>query len=401
MKIFLLTLISLFSSCDQQVNPTSQEVSTEVVKADPQPGAHDLSTYLPKLSGKKVGLVVNHTSMIDDTHLVDRLMSEGVDVQMIFAPEHGFKGTAYNGEEIKDGLYKGKTPIRSLYGKTKKPSSEDIDVLDVVVFDIQDVGARFYTYISTLHYVMEAAAEGGKEVIILDRPNPNGHYVDGPVLEEGFTSFVGMHPVPVVYGMTIGEYGQMINGEGWMKDGIKCQLEVVKITGDYTHSTPYTLPIAPSPNLPNQRSILLYPSLCFFEGTVISAGRGTNQQFQIYGHPDMDGAYTFTPVSMTSSKYPKHEGKLCQGHDLRALTTEDIFNQKELDLTHLINAYKTTSLSKDPFFLKNNFFNKLSGNSTLMSQVKDQLSINQIKDSWQSGLQDFMGVRAKYLLYPE
>ncbi len=391
----------MFSSCDQQVNPMSNEDSTDVMAVQLQPGAHELRTYLPKLSGKKVGLVVNHTSMINDTHLVDRLMSEGVDVQMIFAPEHGFKGTAYNGEEIKDGLYKGKTPIRSLYGKTKKPAATDIDLLDIVIFDIQDVGARFYTYISTLHYVMEAAAEGGKEVIILDRPNPNGHYVDGPVLEQGFSSFVGMHPVPVVYGMTIGEYGQMINGEGWMKNGVKCSLEVIKVTGGYSHGTPYTLPIAPSPNLPNQRSILLYPSLCFFEGTVVSAGRGTDKQFQIYGHPNMSGDYTFTPVSMTSSKYPKHEGKQCKGQSLNHMDETEIFSQAALDLSYIIEAYKNTTLTDESFFLKSNFFNKLAGNSSLMSQLKEEWPEDLIRASWADDITAFRAVRAKYLLYPE
>lgn len=399
--IFLLTIISVFSSCGFQDNPTSNQSEIEEIIAEPQPGASDLDTYLPKLKEKRVGVVVNHTSMINDVHLVDKLMSEGIDVQMIFAPEHGFKGTAYNGEEIKDGLYKGKTTIRSLYGKTKKPLDVDMQAIDVVVFDIQDVGARFYTYISTLHYVMEAAAENDRYVIILDRPNPNGHYIDGPVLQDGFSSFVGMHPVPVVYGMTIGEYGLMINGERWLKDGVKCSLEVVKIRGDYTHSTPYQLPIAPSPNLPNYRSILLYPSLCFFEGTVVSAGRGTNKQFQIYGHPQMKGDFSFTPVSMTSSKYPKHEGKLCKGYSLESIEATEIFGQKRLDLSHLVTAFRQTTLTDDPFFLKSNFFNKLAGNKALMNQLKENWTIDRIRDSWEHDLGAFKAVRAKYLLYPE
>ena len=402
MMIFLLTMISLFCACDSRdnsINSADLEVAASVESKAVLPGAYQTEQYLPILAGQRVGLVVNHTSTLGQTHLVDSLMTLGVDIKMIFAPEHGFKGTAYNGEEIKDGLYRGSIPIRSLYGKSKKPAADDLSKVDVVIFDIQDVGARFYTYISTLHYVMEAAAESDKKVIILDRPNPNGHYVDGPVLEKGFESFVGMHPVPVVYGMTIGEYGQMINGEGWLNDGIQCNLSVVPVM-HYTHATPYALPIPPSPNLPNQRSILLYPSLCFFEGTVISAGRGTDHQFQAYGHPSMTGDFIYTPVSMTSSKYPKHEGKLCKGVDLRSMSTTGLHAQKGLDLSYLLSAHTETQLSADePFFLKSNFFEKLAGTDALRKQVMKGVSPDDIKASWQPGLAAFEEVRGKYLIY--
>ena len=385
-------MISMFltSSCQDQVR-TDEDLKVE-------PGAYNVNAYFPEIKDKRVGLVVNHTSMINETHLVDTLLSLGADIKLIFSPEHGFKGTAYNGEKVNDSDYDG-ILIKSLYGKTKKPSKEDMDRVDVVIFDIQDVGARFYTYIYTLHYVMEAAAESDKKVIILDRPNPNAHYVDGPIMEPEHTSFVGLHPTPVVYGMTIGEYGKMINGEGWMENSVSCDLEVIPVA-NYTHDTEYILPHPPSPNLPNQLSIYLYPSLCFFEGTVISAGRGTDQQFQIYGHPDMTGTYSFTPVSMTSSKYPKHENKPCAGRDLTGMLPSFIRSQKKLDLTYLKDAFDSTVLEDDSFFLKSGFFAKLAGTSKLREQIENQLSIEEIRESWKSGLDEFKVVRNKYLLYP-
>ena len=364
------------------------------------PGIYQTADYLPLLKDKKVGLVVNHTSTFGEVHLVDSLIALGVDIQLIFSPEHGFKGDAYNGEEVADGVYKGEYPLRSLYGRSKKPSPEDMAQLDVVLFDIQDVGARFYTYISTLHYVMEAAAEAEKEVIILDRPNPNGHYIDGPVLESEHQSFVGMHEVPVVYGMTIGEYGMMINGEGWLKDEQRCSLKVIPVH-HYTHDTRYVLPIAPSPNLPNERSILLYPSLCFFEGTVISEGRGTNQQFQIFGHPKMDQTrFSFQPVSMSSSKYPKHEGELCGGVDLSQLDPLEIRSWEQINLDYLITTYrKYASELDEPFFLENNFINRLSGTSMFKEQVIGGKSVEDIRASWQPKLEAFKLIREQYLMY--
>ena len=281
-------------------------------------GAELGGAYLPILHDHAVAVVANQTSRVGDMHLVDFLIDRYVNVRKVFAPEHGFRGDAGAGEKVSSGKdSRTGLPIISLYGANKKPTAEQLADVGVVVFDIQDVGARFYTYISTMTYVMEACAEQGKKMLVLDRPNPNGHYVDGPVLESGFESFVGLHPVPVVHGMTIGEYALMVNGEGWLKDGIKCNLEVVKCSG-WDHNTPYELPVKPSPNLPNDMAIALYPSLCFFEGTKVSVGRGTELPFQQIGAPWFtEGSVSFTPRSMPSAKYPKHEGQECRGFDLR------------------------------------------------------------------------------------
>ncbi len=365
------------------------------------PGANQLGLYLPFIRDKRVAMVVNHTSMIANTHIVDSLLALNIDIGTIFSPEHGFKGTAYNGEEVKDGLYKGNIPIRSLYGKSRIPSKADLSEIDVIIFDIQDVGARFYTFISTLHYIMEAAATYGQQVIILDRPNPNGHYIDGPVLEKGFESFVGMHHVPIVYGMTIGEYGQMINGEGWLKEKKRCSLLVIPVA-DYDHHTSYPLPIPPSPNLPNYRSVLLYPSMCLLEGTVINEGRGTNKQFQVYGHPIMSKRnFSYTPISMTSSKYPKHEGKECGGIDLTFLSPDEIFSWGQINLQYVIETYATVGdKGEKPYFMENGWFNKLAGTKKLMSQIKNGLSEKEIRKSWQDDIEKFKAIRSKYLLYP-
>ncbi len=356
---------------------------------------------MPRIKDKRVGIVVNHTSMVNDVHLVDTLISLGIDVKLIWAPEHGFGGKAYNGEKVEDELYNGQILIRSLYGKNRKPAADDLADIDVIIFDIQDVGARFYTYISTLHYVMEAAAEIGVKVIILDRPNPNAHYIDGPIREDRFKSFVGMHPVPIVYGMTIGEYGQMINGERWLEEGIQCKLTVIP-NQNYTHRSKYILPIPPSPNLPNQKAILLYPSLCLFEGTVVSVGRGTHMQFQIYGHPDFprDG-FTFTPRSMSSSKYPKHEGQLCGGIDLRDKSDATIKREGKLNLTYILQAKSYLKDIDEPFFLTNNWINKLVGTSEFQDQINSGVSIEEIRAGWQEGIDSFKKVRAAYLLYDD
>lgn len=386
----MITTICAVSSCQAQSDSGHRVI----------PGAYQLEKYTDHLRGQRVGVVVNHTSFVGDTHLVDLLDSIGIDIRFIFAPEHGFLGTAYNGEKVADGVYLDRIPIRSLYGSSKKPVAKDMQELDVILFDIQDVGARFYTYISTLHYVMEAAAEHDVEVIILDRPNPNGHYIDGPVLDPEYTSFVGMHPVPVVYGMTIGEYGRMINGENWLFQGKKAALTVVPIRG-YDHQTLYSLPIAPSPNLPNDLSIALYPSLCFFEGTSVSAGRGTDMQFQVYGHPDFsDRGFSYTPRSMSSSKYPKHQDRLCHGVDLRTRTVEQLRGQGRLDLSHLLRAYSELALRDDNFFLKSGFIHKLAGTDRLQHQIESGLTEEEIRASWQAELAKFRTVRSKYLLYP-
>jgi uncharacterized protein YbbC (DUF1343 family) len=362
-------------------------------------GANRTEIYLPLLKNKKVAVVANQTSVIFKkdktyTHLVDSLLSLKISVKKVFAPEHGFRGKADAGEHVANGIdNKTGLPIISLYGKNKKPTKEQLKGIDVVLFDIQDVGVRFYTYISTLHYVMEACAEAGIAVIVLDRPNPNAHYIDGPVLEPSFKSFVGMHTVPIVYGMTLGEYARMINGEKWLGKGIKCDLSVVKLR-HYTHQSKYILPIKPSPNLPNARAVNLYPSLALFEGTIISCGRGTETQFQIFGAPSLPNSeynFTFTPHSNFGAKYPKFKDVLCNGRDL---SNSGYLN--ELNLNWFIEAYKV-SKNKTPFF--NTFFTKLAGTKKLQSQIEKGLTAKEIKKSWQKDLKAFKKIRKKYLLY--
>ena len=353
-------------------------------------GAERTDTYLPLLKNKKVGVVGNQTSMIANTHLVDSLLSLGIDVVKVFSPEHGFRGKADAGAIIEDGIdVKTEIPIISLHGKNKKPKAEQLQGIDILVFDIQDVGVRFYTYISTLHYVMEAAAESNIKVIVLDRPNPNGHYVDGPILDTAFQSFVGMHPIPIAHAMTIGEYAKMINGENWI--ATKCELIVIEME-NYTHNTNYDLPIKPSPNLPNARSVNLYPSLCLFEGTNISIGRGTDYPFQHFGAPYMKSNYSFMPKSGEGSKYPKHEDIMCFGTDLRF--QEDYLTA--INLNWIIETYKQCS-EKEEFF--NNFFNTLAGTDKLKKQIIAGMTVREIKASWQEGLEAFKRIRRKYLIY--
>jgi len=346
--------------------------------------------YLPLLKNKKVGLVGNQTSMIANTHLLDSLISLGIDVVKVFSPEHGLRGKADAGEIIKNGIdSKTGIPIISLYGKNKKPQAEQLQGIDVLIFDIQDVGVRFYTYISTLHYVMEAAAEFGIPVLVLDRPNPNGHFVDGPILDTAFRSFVGMHPIPIAHGMTIGEYAKMITGENWITT--RCELIVIEME-NYTHNTNYDLPIKPSPNLPNARAVNLYPSLCLFEGTSISVGRGTDYPFQHFGAPYLKSNYSFMPKSGEGSKYPKHENIMCFGTDLRFqdnyLTT--------INLNWIIETYKQCT-EKEEFF--NNFFNTLAGTDKLKNQIIAGKTAKEIKTSWEKGLVEFKEVRKNYLIY--
>ncbi len=364
-------------------------------------GAQRLDQYLPLIKNKKIGLVVNQTSMVGRAHLVDTLLALGINIQAIYAPEHGFRGEADAGEKIVDSKDpKTGIPMISLYGKKRKPSPEDLAGTDWLIFDIQDVGARFYTFISTLHFVMESAAENKVPLLILDRPNPNGHYVDGPVLDTAFRSFVGMHPVPVVHGMTIGEYAQMINGEGWLGAGRSCELKVIPCA-NYTHQTPYELPVRPSPNLPNMRSIYLYPSTCFFEGTDASEGRGTSQQFQVYGHPNFKGGdHIFLPQPKPGAMQPKHKGQLCKGYDLTKLAPEAIRAEKQINLNYLVNFYKEFP-DKDNFFLRSNFFDKLAGGTALREQIIAGKSAEEIKASWQPALNNYKEMRKKYLLYPE
>ena len=399
----MLSCGKLFKSEDQS---TKYEVAvdSEIPSYDSNDkpiivGANQTETYLPILKGKRVGMVANQTSVIFKNegyiHLVDSLLSLEVNAVKVFSPEHGFRGTADAGEKVKDGIdTKTGLPIISLYGDNKKPKPEQLSGIDIMVFDIQDVGVRFYTYISTLHYVMEACSQASIPVLILDRPNPNGHYVDGPILKPEHKSFVGMHPIPIAHGMTIGEYAQMINGERWLENGIQCDLTVIEMK-DYTHQAPYSLPIKPSPNLPNDKSINLYPSLCLFEGTNVSVGRGTNKQFQVYGSPFIDVKHTdycFTPQPNEGAKHPKHEDKECCGFDLSS--TEQL---NRIHLNYLIEAYNGTPDKKDFF---NNFFPKLAGTEKLQQQIESGMSEEDIKSTWQEGLDTYKKMRKKYLLYP-
>ena len=361
------------------------------------PAAERTEAYLPLLSGKRVALVANQTSRIGKTHLADSLLSLGVGLVRIFSPEHGFRGHAGAGEAVESGIdTKTGLPVVSLYGQHKKPTAEDLSGIDIVLFDIQDVGVRFYTYISTMHYVMEACAENNVEMIVLDRPNPNGNYIDGPVLEPEFGSFVGMDPVPVVYGMTIGEYARMINGEGWLEDHEKCNLRVIPCL-HYDHSVPYVLPVGPSPNLPDQQAVRLYPSLAFFEGTVVSAGRGTPFPFRVFGAPGLDaGDFSFTPRSIPGvAPHPKFMDQTCRGRDLRGFEPPG-GRWDHIELQWLTWAYRNCE-QKDEFF--NAYFEKLAGTATLRRQIEENVPVDSIRLSWTPGLQKFSKIREKYMLY--
>jgi uncharacterized protein YbbC (DUF1343 family) len=372
-------------------------------------GANQTEKYIPLLKGKRVGIVGNQTSVVNTVpvnssyidsanlyiHLVDSLLKYGINIKKVFSPEHGFRGTADAGEHVKDGIdTRTQLPIFSLHGKHKKPTNEQLEDLDYLVFDIQDVGVRFYTYISTLHYVMEACAENNVPLLILDRPNPNGNYVDGPVLEKAHSSFLGMHPIPLVHGMTIGEYAKMINGEGWLNNAVKCDITIIELE-NYTHDTSYSLPIRPSPNLPNDQSIVLYPSLGLFEGTNINAGRGTEFQFQRYGAPFLDETYytfTYTPKPNFGSKYPKHKNEICYGVDLSQINAERRFT-----LQYIIDAYTNASDESKIFNTYN--FTTHAGTEKLQQQIEAGLSENEIRNSWAEDLNNFKKIRAKYLIY--
>lgn len=364
------------------------------------PGAVQLERYLPLLQNKKIAIVVNPSSLIGKRHLLDVLLEHGIKVQKIFAPEHGFRGEADAGAHIKNSKDRSTgLPIVSLYGKHKKPTKTDLKGIDLILFDIQDVGVRFYTYLSTLHYVMEAGAEQKIPLVVLDRPNPNGHYVDGPVLKKRFRSFVGLDPVPVVYGMSIGEYAEMLNGEKWLKHGVQVKLTVIPLL-HYRHDSFYSLPVKPSPNLPNDRAVALYPSLAFFEGTRISAGRGTGNPFQLYGAPGYtDKSFTFVPRARAGAQYPKYKGKRCYGVDLSTRSLKRIRREKHLNLSYLLDAYAHYSGKKD-FFLKNRFFDRLAGTDTLRKQIQRGVSEKEIRKSWKKDLEKFRKIRRKYLLYP-
>ena len=390
----LLFLIQIMPGCTRAQTVVVPEKNKLVVV-----GAERTDRYLPMLLGNKVAVVTNQTGRIGQVHLVDSLIGLGIQIVKVLAPEHGFRGEAANGELVKDekdprtGL-----PIVSLYGKNKKPTAGQLQDVDVLLFDIQDVGVRFYTYISTLHYIMEAAAENSKKVIVLDRPNPNGFYVDGPVLDPHHTSFVGMHPVPLVHGMTIGEYAGMINGEGWLRNGLKCELEVITCEG-YDHDTYYELPVPPSPNLPNMSAIYLYPSLGLFEGTIVSVGRGTDLPFQCIGYPGSPiGKYKFTPKSRRGAKDPPHEGVECTGIDLSDYGEFQSRLDRKIQLHWLIGMYEEAP-DRTKFF--NNFFVKLAGSPELQQMIVAGKDEQAIRSSWEPKLTEFRSLRRKYLLYED
>ena len=407
-QIFAIALLfcTLLPQCHAQGQKANTEIIEETIVEDNTSlvfidkdhyvsAAMQLDDYLPLIEGKRVGLVGNQTSIIGETHLLDTLLSLGIDVRKIYTPEHGFRGTADAGAKVNSGKdEKTGIPIVSLYGKNKKPTPEMLQGIDVILFDLQDVGVRFYTYISTMSYVMEAAAESHFPVIVLDRPNPNGFYVDGPVLKSENSSFVGMHQVPVVYGMTIGEYAKMVNGEGWLKNGITCDLTVIPMK-NYKRNAIYELPVKPSPNLPNWESVYLYPTLCFFEGRIVSIGRGTETPFQIYGHPDMRGSYTFTPKSTSGASKPMLEGQRCRGENLVEFAHDYLNNTDQLQLEWVIEAYQQL---KDKGFFKD-YFRLLSGDKQLQRDIENGKSADEIRASWEDDLAAFKDVRAKYLMY--
>ena len=372
-----------------------KESYNKPIKAKIITGAEQTELYAPLLKNKKIALLVNQTSLISSTHLVDSLLHLKLNIVKIFSPEHGFRGNAANGEKVNNELdAKTGLPIISLYGKNKKPTAESLQDVDVVIFDIQDVGARFYTYISTLHYLMDACAENNKELWVLDRPNPNGYYIDGPILEKNFQSFIGLDPLPIVHGLTVGEYAQLLNGEKWLAEGKICKLKVIPCK-NYTHKDRYSLPVKPSPNLPNDLAIKLYPSICLFEGTSISVGRGTDFPFQVIGSPDKNnGSFTFTPKTIEgAAKNPPYEDQLCYGIDFRKETVPDGFTLK-----YVIELYNKAE-DKEKFFTA--FFDKLAGNDKLKEQIKKGMSESEIKKTWQDELNRYKVIRKKYLLYPD
>jgi uncharacterized protein YbbC (DUF1343 family) len=407
MKISLLFLTMLSFIGWNEVHPVRLTHVT-TVKKGLIPGADQTEMYLPYLKAKKIGMVVNPSSLISGKPSVDSLKALGVNIVKIFGPEHGFRGNASNGAHVDDSIDpKTGIPVVSLYGKSGKPASADLAGIDLMVYDLQDVGARYFTYLATLHRVMEACAENNKELVILDRPNPNGYMVDGPVLDMKLKSGIGYHPVPIAHGMTVGEYAQMINGEGWLANAVKCKLKIIKVT-HYKHSMPYTLTVPPSPNLNTQQSVLLYPSLCLFEGTIISQGRGTYMPFTVLGNPDLKGKYdfTFTPVGIPGmSETPLFQNVACYGLDLRHYDTAQLLKSKRLNLTWLLEMYKAYPY-KEKFFDSSQSkqignFDKLAGTTDLKAQIIAGNSEEEIRNSWEASLTKFRRMRQKYLLYAD
>ena len=406
-------LVFLLISCSQKVKGESSISGTIIIREDslridnakmhlfqspknPILGIDRLHLFVDSLVGKRIAVVGNQTSMVKGLHLVDTLLALNLNVVKVFSPEHGFRGDIDAGEKI-DHSVDEKTclPLYSLYGNNKKPSASQLEDVDIVIYDIQDVGVRFYTFISTLHYVMEACAENNKQLLVLDRPNPNGHYVDGPVLELAYKSFVGMHPVPVVYGMTIGEYAMMVNAEGWLSRSVSCNLWIIPCK-NYTHKTKYSLPVSPSPNLKSDEAISLYPSLCFFEATTVSVGRGTEKPFEVYGHPKFpSGSFSFTPIPQVGAKNPLHVNKTCTGYDL---SKKSVRRTYEINLNYLLLARDLLGDST-AFIDQANFFNRLAGTASLKEQILKGWSAREIRESWKPGLDKFLDIRKKYLLY--
>ena len=392
-KIFLFLLAFIFGLYD---TTNAQQINKNVLKAeDAIVGASRMGLYLNKLKEKNIGVIGNQTRIFNNTHLIDTLLSEGVNVVKIFTPEHGFRGTADEGALINNSIdEKTQLPIISLYGNNKKPNESQLKDIDILIFDLQDVGTRFYTYISTMTYIMEAAAENNIPLIVLDRPNPNGFYVDGPVLEPENKSFVGLHQVPIVYGLTIGEYALMVNGEYWLSDSLQCDLTVIPM-GNYKRNAIYELPVKPSPNLPNWESVYLYPSLCFFEGTIVSVGRGTEFPFQVYGHPKMNDEFVFTPRQAEGRRAPMLCDEECHGEYLTDYAHNYRRNTNQIKLDWIINAYN--QLKGEKFF--NNFFVKLSGTKELQQQIEQGMTESEIRATWQDDLDNYKKIREKYLMY--
>ena len=389
--LFLFSLL-FFSSCSIQ----SAQNQNLIIKT----GAEQTEKYIPYVQNKRVAVVANHSSIIGQIHLIDTLLKKNIQIIKIFSPEHGFRGDAEAGELIDSHTDESTgLPVISLYGNSKKPKLSDLRDVDIIIFDMQDVGVRYYTYISTMHYVMEACAETGVEMLILDRPNPNGFYVDGPVLDTNYRSFVGMHPVPIVHGMTIGEFAQMINDEKWLKDNLQCKLKIIPC-GNYTHDSLYQLPVNPSPNLQNMLSVYLYPSLGFFEGTSLSVGRGTEFPFQVIGGPDMINVdFEFVPDKPNGTKIePINWNKKCYGIDLRNFDIQNLIGKKQINLEWLLFAYKNVQ-DKNKFF--NNYFYNIAGNNILKKQIIEGKTADEIRQSWQGGIEEFKLIRKRYLLYKD
>jgi uncharacterized protein YbbC (DUF1343 family) len=403
-SIYLLLHFMAFYSCSPKPSAinTGPNLMGEVNKEVLRLGADRSEVYLPMLKDKRVGVVFNQTSMRGSTHMLDYFIAQGVNVKKIFALEHGIRGVADAGEVLKDGKdSKTGLPVVSLYGSTKKPTKDHLEDVDVVVFDIQDVGVRFYTYISSLHYIMQGCIDQNKPLMVFDRPNPHAHYTDGPLMDPKYKSFVGMHKVPIVYGLTIGEYATMMNEEGWLEMPVKCNLTIVKCE-NYDRNVPYVLPVKPSPNLPNHISIVLYPSICYFEGTRVSVGRGTNKQFQQIGMPRLEGVktHTFTPMPNEGAKEPMNKGLACYGYDLSTKDPNKISKMNALTWDYVIDMYRSASQKNLDFFTPNsNFFEKLTGNLAIREMIIKGKSDAEIHDFYKPELEKYNQMRAKYLFY--